>query len=344
MLLDIIIPIYNAEKYLPELFESLKAQTMQDYNLYLVDDCSTDKSIDIILEQKDYFQNRIHVFHSLHNSGPAIARNIALDNRKECSEFVMFIDADDSFENQYFEKMVNAAEKYNADMIICGLDRKDENGKVLCREMINNPEEIITDISKCDVLGYMVPVLWNKLFRNSCIGQQRFPDAARSEDTVFIFKILPDIKSIKFVNQVLYHYTIREKSMTGAYTEEMHHTMLNAFAVLKEVYDSDSKYEQYRELLELQMFIRCAVGGTYRLAFKNMKKIFWYEKKSREFLNTIFPDWRKNGYISFNKFYRKSLKQNLISICALLYKLHLFSLFIAAYWLMNKAIKKDIRF
>lgn len=344
MLLDVIIPVYNSEQYLPTLFQNLKLQTMQDFNIYLVDDCSSDKSLEIILENQLHFKGRFYLIRNKRNMGPAMARNVALDSRKECSEFTMFIDADDVFEADYFERMVNVAQKYNVDMVICGIDRRDEEGRVLCREMVNNTENVITEIAHCSTLGYMVPVLWNKLFRNSCIQGYRFPDAARSEDTIFIYEILPDIKSIKFINCVLYHYIVRENSMTGTYTEEMHNTMLSAFADLKQIFCMNQRYNQYEELLEVQMFIRCAIGGTYRLAFKNIKNIFRYEKNTMEYLNAVFPQWYKNKYLCLKGIGKRSLKENAVCVCALLYRIHLFSIFIIIYWIISKVIKKDIRF
>ncbi len=346
MKVDIIIPVYNAEAFLPKLFGSLLRQTYQKFHICVVDDCSTDNSKKVIQKYQKVFKDRLELIENDENTGPAVARNIALDKGKITGEYLLFLDCDDYFENNFIEKMVYEAETHNVDMVICGLDRIEEkSGRVLCQEMTQNEECVITDISQCEKLAYMVPVLWNKLFRRSQVGDVRFPNCGRSEDTVFIFQILPEMKRIKFTNDVLYHYVIRENSMTGDMTEEMYYSMLMSFRDLYSVYkNGGEKYRNYVDLLEVQIFIRCAIGGVYRRAFKNLKNTIRYERNAREYLDDVVCGWRKNRYLSLCHFYGRNLKMNAVSMCALLYKGHLFVAFVVCYWIINRVMRKEIRF
>lgn len=341
--LSIVVPVYNAEKYLPVFFKSLKNQTYQDFFVCFVDDCSEDESVKYIKDNEFNFNERIKLIQSDKNEGPGLARNRAL-NEDLPGEYIIFLDVDDYFENDYFEKMINVAETNNVDLVICGLDRVEQDGNILCQEMIRNPEGKISDISNCEIFAYMIPVLWNKLFRKSCLSGTRFQDAARSEDTVFILENLPKIKSVQFINQVLYHYVIRNNTMTASLNEQMYDSMLRAFCYVAKLYSRDNRYKPYYEILETQAFIRCAVGGTYRLAFNNIKLARYYEQKARIYFDNYFPNWRKNSYLSFKNIINRGIKKNAISFCALLYKMHLFVVFIYVYWIVKNIFNRDVRF
>lgn len=103
---SIIVPVYNAENFLYRTVDSILAQTYENWELLLADDCSTDQSRDIM---KSYTDERIHCFYCEKNSGPAGARNLAL--RKASGQYIAFLDADDFWLPQKLEKQISFMKK-----------------------------------------------------------------------------------------------------------------------------------------------------------------------------------------------------------------------------------------
>ena len=103
---SIIVPVYNAENFLHRTVDSILAQTYENWELLLADDCSTDQSRDIM---KSYTDERIHCFYCEKNSGPAGARNLAL--RHASGQYVAFLDADDFWLPQKLEKQISFIKK-----------------------------------------------------------------------------------------------------------------------------------------------------------------------------------------------------------------------------------------
>lgn len=341
---NVIVPVYNVAPYLTVFFESLMNQTFQNFDVWVVNDNSTDASLDIIENFANRFPDKINIINNAVNLGLCGARNVGLDQCDSQGEYILLLDSDDYIDTRYIEKMVDNADKYHADITICGLERfDDKTGKTICIEMVNNPEELITDIKNFDLLGYMNPVVWNKLYRRKVIADTRFTTIKRSEDTVFLFSVLPEVKSIKFVNEVLYHYRLRDTSLSGAITNEIFKSMLNGFKEAKENFNNDKKYSDFMELFVVQMFIRCGIGGACRLAFKHMRRVPFYIKTTRKFMDENFPEWRHNKYLSLKYACKKSVHATVVSCASIMYKCHLFVIIVYVYWFMNHVLKKDFR-
>ena len=119
---SVIIPVYNAEKYLRQCLDSVLGQTLKEIELICVDDGSTDRSMEILLEyaSKD---KRIRVI-TQKNGGPGKARNTALPYAT--GKYISFLDADDWFEQDFLEKMFDRSDEVQADICICETQRFDD--------------------------------------------------------------------------------------------------------------------------------------------------------------------------------------------------------------------------
>lgn len=341
---NIIVPVYNVSRYLPTFLDSVLKQTYTDFDLWIVDDCSTDNSLEILQYYCKKYSDKMHIIENEKNMGLCMTRNKGMDACEKKGVYLLLLDSDDYLELNYLERMVANAEKYQADITICGLERFDDNsGNVVCREMIQNPEEVITQVSNCEILGYMNPVVWNKMFRWDVVSDCRFTSIKRSEDTIFLFTIMPRVKRIKFINDVLYHYRIREDSLSGAITDDKYKSMLIGFAKTSAFYKKSLEYEPFMDLFVLQMYIRCGMGGACRMAFQNLKKTNYYTKHTYDFLNKEFPQWYKNKYLSLRGFWRKKKYAKAVSVTVIMYRLHVFPLFVFLYWFASVVCKKDIR-
>ncbi len=136
---SVIIPMYNAKKYIGECLDSLLAQTFQNFEVVVVDDCSTDESVEVVESFADKFNGRLNIFHTEKNSGGAcLPRNEGLKN--SCGEYVFFMDADDLLRQNGLEEMHGLAKGFNADVVDCTKAYKmSEDGKEITIIDVNAP-------------------------------------------------------------------------------------------------------------------------------------------------------------------------------------------------------------
>lgn len=204
-MISIIVPVYNAQKYIKRCVESIVGQTYKDWKLILIDDGSTDKSgiICDLLSQKDY---RIQVIHT-ENQGASAARNIGLDKATE--EFVTFVDSDDWLEPNHLEILINQS-AINIDLCINSFvadlyyGARPHSYPIVRTQ--NNIESINVFFTK---LLLHSQFLWNKLFRRSLISANniRFDtNISLGEDNIFILEYLNYIKGLSASSICTYHY------------------------------------------------------------------------------------------------------------------------------------------
>ena len=182
--ISVIIPIYNCQKYLPECLQSLSNQSISDFETILVDDGSSDSSLEIC-ETYSLNKDKVKVIHT-DNNGVSIARNIGLKNAK--GELVVFIDADDVLEYNYLEILSQTIENNDVDLVCCGYkifpsdtDSVIED-KILCMNASEFGTEVLNNI---EIGGY----LWNKIFKKALIDEMQlvFPESISIwEDKYFV--------------------------------------------------------------------------------------------------------------------------------------------------------------
>ena len=113
--ISVVIPMYNAEKYIGECLESIFAQTFQDFEVIVVDDCSTDNSCAVV---EKYSDDKLKLIRRKFNSGyPGIPSNIGM--KIACGEYIFFMDNDDLITKTAFEEMYSIAKKFDADVVAC---------------------------------------------------------------------------------------------------------------------------------------------------------------------------------------------------------------------------------
>ena len=124
---SIIVPCYNVELYVARCLDSLIAQTLSDIEIICVDDKSTDSTLDV-LNQYAERDERIKVISLAENSGVAVARNVGID--AACSKYIGFVDPDDYVDLDYYEKLLDCAQKTDSDVVVANIKELRLNGKV----------------------------------------------------------------------------------------------------------------------------------------------------------------------------------------------------------------------
>lgn len=212
--ISIVIPVYNAEKTLVRCVESIVNQTYKSWELWLVDDGSSDASGEIC-DNYALIDTRVHVVHRK-NNGVSSARNIGIE--KSSGEYVMFVDSDDYLEHNALDILMGAIDKYEADIVMCGFFYHDEEGgeeepnyieKLFVGDNENFASEIFNDVFRKELLNPP----WNKAIKKSILQQNQLRfvlDYSICEDMIFTIDVLNCCKRIVFLNVPLYHYIYKK--------------------------------------------------------------------------------------------------------------------------------------
>ena len=202
MKVSVIIAAYNAEKYIAETLESIINQTLDDFEVIVTNDGSTDSTLDILEAYQQKFAN-FHIIDK-ENGGPSEARNVALDIAQ--GEFIYFIDADDVAELDSLEKLYDRAKSQDADLVIAKYDIFDRYNV----QQIKNIDSITEadEVERYDRTILWTFALWNKLFKRDLIEENhlRFPPVNYSEDGVFVMSYVFMAKKITGLDYVVLHY------------------------------------------------------------------------------------------------------------------------------------------
>ena len=198
MKLSIIVPVYKVEEYLGECVDSLLSQTIDDYEIILVDDGSPDNSGKIADEYAAANPDMIRVLH-IDNGGQGRARNFALDIAK--GDFVGFVDSDDWVTHDMYEKMYTRAAETGADVVVCDFMERFADGRESMLPASLQDNWLGSAGSSC-----------NKIFRRSLVGALRFPVGLWYEDFYFSAVMLLRSKHTEFIAEPLYIYRRGQES------------------------------------------------------------------------------------------------------------------------------------
>ena len=223
-LVSIIVPMYNVEKYIERCIESVKAQTYAQWECICVDDCTPDKSVEI-LEHLIEGDKRFSILHHDKNRGLSAARNTG--TKVAQGDYVYYLDSDDELTPICIESLVRLAEKYPKAEIIQGSthsipDEKDDwrdiNNKTDYPEYTDDKDWIMRHFYALD---NFIPVnAWNKLIKKEWIDaagdKLLFVEGIIHEDERWLFDVVECISAIAFSRMITYlHYQTEGSIMTS---------------------------------------------------------------------------------------------------------------------------------
>ncbi|MBE8950640.1 MAG: glycosyltransferase [Quinella sp. 3Q1] len=232
-LVSLIIPMYNAEKFIPQTLESLLYQTLKDFEVIIVDDCSTDNSVEVVESYAPKFSaegiNLNLVELPKNTATPGFPRNIGI--QVACGKYIAFLDSDDFFTQTALEELTTLAEENQADVVHTDtfLMLYDEKDLVICTRqklpIIAAPTFETTDLAQRIVNWIKRGYNWES-FTMFCkrlflVGNQiQFPRLLNNEDMVFSFAILCSAEKFLRVPNVTYIYRQREDSVSHKQFDE----------------------------------------------------------------------------------------------------------------------------
>ena len=225
MKFSIIIPIYNAEKYLNKCLDSIISQKYNKYEVILINDGSVDNSKEIC-ENYCKLNNQFKLINQK-NQGVSSARNNGL--KKSKGDLILFIDSDDILEENALEIIVDNFKKN--DLLCFGYSElyKGKKNAVVFDKIINDKNEIEKRIVLNDKIG---GYLWNKCFRANIIkiNNLLFDENLHfCEDLVFVVDYFKYCNKVKYINKILYIYRMRKGSVTFDFFNKKNISILNSY-------------------------------------------------------------------------------------------------------------------
>ncbi|MBQ8158702.1 MAG: glycosyltransferase family 2 protein [Prevotella sp.] len=226
MKVSVIIPIYNVENYIEACIASVAAQTFHDFDVIAVDDCTQDSSIEVLqasIEKYGMPKDKITVIRHERNRGLSASRNTGIEASN--SEYVFFLDSDDTITPNCLELLVNASKWlcFSLDMVVgnyviagpeIGCPHINVDSGVLSRRAYIK--------AYCKELIY--PMAWNRLIRRDFLLKHKlfFEEGLIHEDTLWSFQLLKYIGRVGVVKDNTYIYRIRQNSLQSSSDFECH--------------------------------------------------------------------------------------------------------------------------
>lgn len=284
--ISIVVPMYNCEKYIEKNIKSILNQSYKNFELLLINDGSTDNTLNVVKKFKD---SRIKIIDKK-QEGVSKTRNVGIDISK--GNYIYFVDADDYIEPNTLEKFVDIINKYNPDLIICGIFSETYNGNSF--DKLNFKEKFYKDRNSLnnDLIklynNHLTYNIGNKILKKDIISKHklRFPNIHFGEDNAFNQMYLKYCNTVYNINDCLYHYVREIKgSITTKYIPNLFKIRINEnHQFIKFFKERGIGYKSYINFIA-KRFIERTIGCLENLHRENDLSI---KEKYRETKNIIY--------------------------------------------------------
>ncbi len=216
---SIITPQYNSFHLMDEYFRSLESQTFKDFEVIIVDDCSTDDSYESL---KDYIGQSslvVKLFQSASNAGPGNARNIGLS--KADGQYICFMDSDDYISDDYFESLNEIILNKKPDLIYFGYYHIFENTKrVTASSYFSDKDSFIAKSTGA---------IWRFCIKKSLLSIYPLPSIRNAEDIAIIPLLIGSAKKIEYSDKPLYYYIHNNSSLSSVHKPDVTYNFIKSF-------------------------------------------------------------------------------------------------------------------
>ncbi len=293
---SIIIPAYNADAYIQKGINSLINQTYKNIEIIVINDGSSDKTKYIVENIKD---KRIILINN-ENHGIGYSRNLGI--KKSTGDYIMFMDSDDYFDDNYVELMEDYIEKNNCDLVVSNyiIDSKKNIPITLEKE-----NRVLEGSSKDKFILKINPAPWNKIYKRDLVLNKSFPTNLKYEDVPFVIECMLDAPKIGFLNKYPYHYVMHANNETTSRNDERLFDIFQICDILKKIYEKYN-YPYFCDSF-VKIFIYYIKNAKYIKSRKIRRKFL---KSIYKYLNEVDKNWRKCEYLNDLNYFKKLILVN----------------------------------
>ena len=215
--ISIIVPIYNAEKWLEKCVNSIIEQTYSNIEILLINDGSTDKSLEIC-KKFEKIDNRVKVLDKK-NEGVSKTRNLGIE--KAIGKYIKFVDSDDWLEKKACKELIKIIEEEKTELVICGLNIYKNNELLRTPHLEKKIVEIKKNIKEFEYIYKVFASPCNKLYRKDKIAENFRVDLDIGEDLLFNIRYLENIEKISVTDKCLYNVCLdNDDSLNRKFRED----------------------------------------------------------------------------------------------------------------------------
>lgn len=339
--ITVALTTHNLERFLAPCLEELLGQTYQNFEILVYDDCSTDRTREILEEYRSRCPGKMEIlWGQMPQGSPARSRNAILNSGRIQGKYLVFLDGDDKIQPDYLEKLHTAAWNTGAEITLCAYDRfEDETGRVLCKEMQGLPRELSLP-KDGGLLPFVNSALWNKLIRTDLLGNLRIPDFKVGEDLCFQLRLFRQCKKISCVDQVLVHYRVHAGSIMANTQEDTMHALADE---LRKIWQ-ESEQTWFRDAVALAAFLHIGISMTSRAydnpSIQEGKIISW----AYDYLRSAYGPLNTWPLLRLSALRGQGIRGLGIWAARLSYQWHIFPVFLWAYKTGTRLLRIDIKF
>lgn len=288
MLLSIIIPAYNSSKYIRKCLDSVLQQSFKDFEVIIIEDCSSDNTADIIREY-ELSDSRIKAIYQKENKGNGIGRNTALDYAQ--GDYIWYVDSDDYIESDALTIVYNHIKKYHSDAYVLSYNNctpKKNNIKVTNKvePLIAGNEDnhtlmdyLLLDKKNIAVMPWCYIIKKNLLIENSI----RFDESGYYfEDVIFGTKLLYYSDKLTPIKEPLYNYIHHKGSITKTWNKKTIESRIHAYNQMRDFLKEKNIFEEHKKQFTLKFVKNVFVLSV--LGYVQMKE---RNKEIEDFLYTF---------------------------------------------------------
>lgn len=293
---SIIVPVYNAEKYIDRCVNCLLGQTLEGIEIIFVNDASLDKSGEVLERWREKYQEKIRVIHSEINRGAGGARNLGIELAQ--GEYIGFVDCDDVVDEIMYEKLYQKAVEEDCDIVDCAY--YEESTDITALSYADSVTGELNDEKRSSIIagvGYAV----TKIFRTSLLknGECRIREGVIYEDLDFLIKATLLAKRIGNVKYVLYYYKDNEQSSSNTNKEQKKFDDMVAALNAIDILEFEGNLHMAMEYAMLSCFA-CAVGICLLNQENQEFKLIENIKSLKKMSTGRWNNWRENIYVQKN--------------------------------------------
>ena len=280
--ISVIIPCYNSGSYIIRCLKALECQSFKDFDVFVIDDCSSDNSVQTIEEYLTSSLMKIHLLKNTINSGPAASRKRGIIASN--ADFICFCDSDDWYDDGYLQEMVSAQAVNDADVVFCSFRLAFDSGKKTERLVVYGEGELS---DKQKVMLKAPDSLCLMMVRRDILLNVPHPDMRNGEDMALIPLILSQADRFAAVNKCMYNYYCRKDSASMKPTMKMIESLEASFSFINK--NLSDEFQEEKEYIGIRNLLYGALLNLFKFSFNR--------KKANQIKNDFeksFPLWHKN--------------------------------------------------
>lgn len=322
--LSIIIPVYNGENYIKSICKQLNNQTYKDFQAIFIDDCSQDKTYELLTQMKKEYQF-ITVFKNKKNMGAGYSRNYAI--KKTDSEYIGFLDCDDEIPNNYYEELMNTLLNEKADMVLCDVKITYEDGFEAIPDFYNNTCHRLPVTKKDIIHNDIAAAAWNKIIKRDIINHNMFAEGIINEDIPAIIGSIIDCNKIAYTNKTFYTYIQRKSSVQNGTKIQKKFDVFNAVEELINRKENNIDLNENMDEIIYHQIVLFLFFGILGLENVKAKYLMQFEKKAKKYKfrsNKYYWEFIDNQSKKIKYYYKiilKLMKLNMFYSASLIVKI-----------------------